>query len=241
MAGLTTGATPRLVAVARWALVAIAAGVVIGATVPAALRGLGVAWDANRLALPWLFERVLAFLAYLAMTGSVVYGLLLSTRMLDAVARRPISYALHRDLASIGLGLAAVHGTLLLLDRSIGFSLAQVVIPGQSPYEPLAVGFGQVALYLAAVVVASAYLRPHLGQRAWRTLHYLTFLAFAGATIHGIAAGTDSGTPWAQALYLGSATIVTFLLVYRIGLAVAGRAGQAPPSRAAAALAETRR
>ena len=46
-----------------------------------------------------------------------------------------------------------------------------------------------------AIVVGSFYVRRQIGQRAWRTLHYVTFLAFLGATAHGVMAGTDSGTP----------------------------------------------
>ena len=93
---------------------------------------------------------------------------------------------------------------LLGLDRTVPFSLAQILVPGLAPHAPLAVAFGQVALYLALVVIGSFYVRRHIGQRTWRTLHYLTFLAFLGATAHGIGAGTDSGSPWAQALYLGA-------------------------------------
>ena len=39
-------------------------------------------------------------------------------------------------------------------------------------------------------------------------------------------AGTDSTAPWAWWLYVGSSTIVAFLLGYRIALSVANRAGQ---------------
>jgi DMSO/TMAO reductase YedYZ heme-binding membrane subunit len=73
------------------------------------------------------------------------------------------------------------------------------------------------------IVTASFYVRRHIGQRAWRTLHYLTFLAFLVATAHGIASGTDSGTGWAQAMYIGSAVTVGFLLTYRIVVSVAAR------------------
>ena len=207
----------------RWGLLAIAVGIALGATVPSAIHGLSVAWAANRSILPWVFERLFAFLAYGAMTGSVIYGLLLSTKILDAIAHRPISFALHQDLASIGLGFGAVHGMLLGLDKSVPFTLAQIAVPGLAPYAPLAVAFGQVSLYLTIVVVGSFYLRRRIGQRTWRTLHYLTFLAFVGATVHGIAAGTDSATPGAWWLYVGSSTAVVFLLAYRIALSVAGR------------------
>jgi methionine sulfoxide reductase heme-binding subunit len=207
----------------RWGLLAVAAGIVIGATGPRAVAALSAMWDANRSSLPWIFERLFAFLAYGAIVGSVVYGLLLSTKILDAIAHRPITLALHQDLASFGVGLAAIHGMLLTLDKSVPFSVGQVVVPGLAPYAPLWVGVGQVAFYLMAAVLASFYLRRRIGQRAWRLFHYLTFLAFVGATLHGIGAGTDSSTPWAWWLYVGSTLLVVFLFAYRIAGSVGDR------------------
>ncbi|HYL41562.1 MAG TPA: hypothetical protein VET90_09655 [Candidatus Binatus sp.] len=216
------GFHPRT-AVVRWGLPAVALGIALGATAPAALQELATAWTTNRAVLPWIFERLFAFLAYGAIVGSVVYGLLLSTKLLDVVAHRPITFTLHQDLASIGLGLAGVHGMLLALDHSIPFSLAQIAVPGLAPYAPLGVALGQVAFYLMAVVVGSFYVRRRIGQRAWRTLHYATFLAFAGSTAHGLVAGTDSGATWAWWLYVGSSVAVAFLLGYRIAISVADR------------------
>ena len=160
----------------------------------------------------------------------MIYGLLLSTKILDAIAHRPISFSLHQDLAAIGLGLAAIHGTLLGLDHTIPFSIAQILVPGLAPHAPLAVAFGQVALYLVAAVTASFYLRKRIGQRAWRAFHYVTFVAFAGITIHGIASGSDSNAPWAEAIYIASTVLVLFLLTYRIGMSMAARSAARPGS-----------
>jgi predicted ferric reductase len=221
MAGVTyRGMDPRTNLV-RFGLPAVGAGIVLGATLPGVVSGV---LAADPSSLPWLFERLFAFMAYIAVTLSVVYGLLLSTKLLDAIAHRPVNFTLHQDLAALGLGMAAIHGVLLGLDASMPFSLGQMLVPGAAPYAPLAVGVGQVSLYLMALVTASFYIRRYIGQRAWRTLHYVTFLAFAGSTAHGIAAGTDSGAPWAQWLYLASMTVVSFLLAYRIGISVAERA-----------------
>ena len=206
----------------RWGLLAVALGLVLGSTGPRAVDALSVTWDTNRSILPWVFERLFAFLAYGAMTGSVVYGLLLSTKILDVIAHRPITFALHQDLASVGLGLAAVHGMLLGLDKTVPFTFAQIAVPGMAPYAPLWVSAGQVAFYLMAIVVGSFYVRRRIGQRAWRTLHYVTFLAFLGATAHGVMAGTDSGTAWAWWMYVGATVAVVFLLTYRIALSIGG-------------------
>ena len=216
----------------RWGLLAVAIGIVLGTTVPRAADALATTWETNRAVLPWVFERTFAFLAYVAMTASVVYGLLLSTKILDAIAHRPITFALHQDLASAGLGLAAVHGMLLGLDKTMPFTLGQIAVPGLAPYAPIWVAAGQVAFYLMAIVVGSFYLRRRIGQRAWRTLHYVTFLAFLGATAHGVMAGTDSGTPWAWWMYVGSIVAVVFLLVYRIGMSL-GSPARRPADRAA--------
>ena len=210
-------------ALTRWGLAAVAIGIVAGATLPGALGGIAAVVDTNRASLPWLFERLFAFLAYLAITGSVLYGLLLSTKVLDHLAHRPVSFLLHKDLAAIGVGLAAIHGMLLGLDHTVPFSMAQILVPGLAPHATVGVAFGQVALYLALIVIGSFYIRRRIGHRAWRAIHYLTFVAFIGATVHGIAAGTDGGSPWAQAIYVTAATAVAFLLVYRIVLSTGRR------------------
>ena len=223
MAGVSYRGFDARTSLTRWGLAAVAVGIVAGATLPAAFDGVAAAVDTNPASLPWLFERLFAWLAYLAITGSVIYGLLLSTKALDHLAHRPVSFLLHKDLAAIGVGLAGVHGMLLGLDHTVPFSVAQVLVPGLAPHAPIAVAFGQVTLYLAIVVTGSFYVRRQIGHRAWRALHYLTLVVFVGATVHGIAAGTDSSTRWGQAIYLSAATIVTFLTVYRIALSAGMR------------------
>jgi predicted ferric reductase len=221
------GLDPRT-RLARWGLAAVAVGIVVGGTAPTALRAIATTIAAHPENLPWYAERLIGFLAYFAMTGSVVYGLLLSTKILDALAHRPITFTLHQDLASIGIGLAAIHGTLLSLDHSVPFSLSQVAVPFAAPYQPLWVGVGQIAFYLALVVLASFYVRRHIGQRAWRGIHYLTLFAFCGATAHGLMSGTDSGQPWARWTYFAAAIIVGVLLIYRIATAIGAPTRSAP-------------
>ena len=191
---------------------------------PASSPGCSRWSRSTRRASPWLFERLFAWLAYIAVTRlGRVTGCCCRPRCSTPIAHRPVNFTLHQDLAAVGLGMAGIHGVLLGLDATMPFSVVQMLVPGQAPYAPLAVGVGQVAFYLMALVTASFYVRRHIGQRAWRTLHYVTFLAFAGSTAHGIAAGTDSGSPWAQWIYLGAMTVVAFLLAYRIGMSVAER------------------
>jgi sulfoxide reductase heme-binding subunit YedZ len=208
----------------RWGLFAMAVVIILVATAPAAWDAIARVAALSPGKLPWVATRLVAFLSYFAIAGSVVYGLLLSTKILDSIAHRPVSFALHQDLAAIGLGLAGIHVILLGLDSTVPFSFGDMLVPFAAPYRPLWVGVGQLTLYVTGVVVASFYVRRRIGQRAWRTLHYVTFLAFAGATFHGIAAGTDSGSMWVQWLYLGSMATVAFLLTYRIGMSLVERA-----------------
>jgi predicted ferric reductase len=196
-------------------------GIVLGLTLPSALSAVAGVIVETPAKIPWITSRVTAFLAYFAITASVVYGLLLSTKLLDAVAHRPVSFALHQDLAAVGLGLAAIHGALLTLDQTIHFSVVDLLVPFASPYRPIAVGVGQLAFYIVALVTLTFYMRRRIGQRAWRLIHYLTFLAFIGSTAHGIAAGTDTSQPWAFWTYAGSAVIVVFLFAYRVVISVA--------------------
>jgi predicted ferric reductase len=222
MAGVKyRGLTPRTQPL-RWALFLLAVGGVIVATGPGVIA-VGQDWlAAHQESLAWYGSRMIGFLAYGALTLSVVYGLLLSTGILDAVAHRAVSLTLHQELAAIGIGLTALHGSLLALDTYVPQTVRQLAIPFTGPYRPEWVGIGQVAFYLMLVIYASFYVRRHLGQRGWRLLHYTAVLAFAGATVHGLMSGTDTPASWALLSYVGASVAVAFLLGYRVVLGVAG-------------------
>ena len=208
---------------ARWGLVAVAVGIVLGGTGPSVVRDLGAPLGGAPL------EPAVA-----ARTPGGLPGLRRDDR-LGGVRAAALDEAPRRDRAPADLvrappgpgghraGLAGVHGALLGLDATVPFSLPQMAVPGLAPYAPLAVAFGQLTFYVTAIVVASFYARRLIGQRAWRALHVLTFLAFAGATAHGILAGSDSGAAWTWWMYSGSVALVTFLFAYRLVTALARR------------------
>ena len=214
---------PRFVRVSLWVVSALVIGGVLGATAPTALRRIGAVAALQPGLLAWYTVRALGFLAYLVVAGSVLYGLLLSTKILDAIAHRPVSFALHKDLAIVGFVLAMLHAAILTFDQSFAFTPRAILVPFASPYAAVWVGIGQLTFYGLGVVTASFYIRRQIGQRAWRLLHYLTFLVFIGAIGHGVMSGSDSGAIWAFWLYLIPGAAAVFLLVYRIVVSLSGR------------------
>ncbi len=207
----------------RWGLYSLVVVSVLAVTGPRAIETASNWLAAEHDRLPWYAMRLLGMLSYGALALSVIYGLLLSTGMLDAIAHRTVSFTLHQDLAAFGLGLGMVHGSLLLLDRTVPYSLGQLFVPFAGPYRPLWVGIGQIAFYLMAIVYGSNHVRRQIGQRRWRLLHYVTFLVFLGATGHGVMSGTDASAPWAFWTYVASASAVAFLFAYRVTLHIATR------------------
>ncbi|MEX1344216.1 MAG: hypothetical protein AB1Z63_06060 [Candidatus Limnocylindrales bacterium] len=210
----------------RWGLFVVLVVLIVGATGPRAWDQASGWLRDEYERLPWYATRITALLSYLALSASTIYGLLLSTKLLDRVAHRPISFTLHQDLAGVGVALALVHAAVLMIDRSVPYTPIEVVVPFAGPYRPLWVGIGQIAMGLALVVLLSFYVRKRIGTRAWRSIHHLSFLAFAGATVHGLMAGSDTSAGWAYAGYLTLSVIVVFLTTYRVVLAIGIRHGQ---------------
>ena len=149
----------------------------------------------------WILARASGLLAYALLTASILAGLVLKARPFGTALKPAAVTDLHRFLAMLGLGAIAVHGLALYLDSTVAISLADLLVPGLAPYRPLWTGPGVLAAELMLVVYASFSLRKRIGTRTWRRLHWATYLIFALATLHGLAAGTDSGTTWALALY----------------------------------------
>ena len=162
----------------------------------------------------WILARASGFTAYLLLTASVLAGLVLKSRPLRMLKPAAVTDT-HRFLALLGLCAVALHGMSLVADRTVSMPIAGLFVPGLSPYRPLAVGVGVLTTELMLAVYASFSLRRRIGTKNWRRLHWTTYAIFAGATVHGVTAGTDTAHPWALAVYLAAVGGVTFGIAWR--------------------------
>ncbi len=164
----------------------------------------------------WMLARASGLTAYLLLTASVVAGLVVKSRPFGRAVKAAAVTDVHRFLALLGLGMIALHGVALTLDRTVHMPPAALVVPGLSPYRTLPVAAGVLAAELAGLIVLSFSLRRRIGMRNWRRLHWATYIVFLTGTIHGLTAGTDSSRPWALGLYLGSIGAVVFATAWRV-------------------------
>ena len=163
----------------------------------------------------WLLARSSGFTAYVLLAASGLGGLVLKSRPFGRAVKAPAVLDLHRFIALLAIAAIAVHGSALVLDRTLRMPLAGLLVPGASPYRPLAVALGVVAAELMALIVVSFPLRRRIGQKVWRRLHWATYLIFALATAHGLLSGSDSAQPWSRDLYLGAAGALVFASAWR--------------------------
>ena len=198
-------------------------GIVIGLAMLALMGAIvgRAGWGAISVPRPagtgaWLLARASGYAAFVALALDMISGLLVSTRDGDRWTARGQLIDLHGWLSPVALALLAGHILMLLADRYIRFDVLDVLVPMLSPYRPVAVGLGTVAGYCAVVVHASFGLRRTIGTKAWRRLHYLSFVAFGAAALHAFLAGTDASRPWAIAICLAPLLAIAVLLARRV-------------------------
>jgi predicted ferric reductase len=209
---------------------AVAAGAVAAvAVLPALLPGLSDSFLGSAPKAYWYLSRASALVAFCLLWFAMALGLGITNKLARLWPGGLTAFELHQAASLLGLDLALFHGLILLGDRYMNFSLGQVLVPfATASYRPLWTGLGQIGFYLFAIVSLSFYLRRFIGQKAWRTLHYLSFVVFALALTHGLLSGTDSGAPFVRGLYLASGASLLFLTVYRVLVS----ASKPAPSRA---------
>ena len=178
----------------------------------------GTGWETVLSAVPdqltWGLARSAGFVAFLAATGAVILG----TRRPSGlpIGGRPARvYALHRALGIAAVLGMAVHLVALWADDFVQFTPAQLLLlPWTSVYEPLAVTLGWLAMISLVLTAASGGLRRLLP--GWRIVHALAFLTFMLGLVHGLLAGSDSGSPWALAFYLATLLMVGWTIYRRL-------------------------
>jgi hypothetical protein len=153
----------------------------------------------------WYIDRSAGLVAWVLLSASTIFGLLLSSKLLGRKVRPNWLLDLHRGLSGLSVIFVGVHVAGAIGDNYIHFGLAEVLVPFASGWRAGAVAWGVVSLYLLAAVEISSLLRKHLSKTAWRRLHFLSFPLFVSATAHGITAGTELGTRYG---IMAAATVI---------------------------------
>jgi sulfoxide reductase heme-binding subunit YedZ len=168
----------------------------------------------------WYVTRAAGMIAYLLLWLSTAWGLAVSSKILDPLLHRFFTYDMHQFISLLALGFVALHVIVLLADKYLPFSIAQILVPFVAPYRPVWVGVGVIGFYLMLLVSVTFYIRQRIGYQMFRMIHYASFVAYLAALAHGLFAGTDSSLATVQLMYAASALVVIFLFVYRIFMAL---------------------
>jgi predicted ferric reductase len=175
---------------------------------------LGWVFSNNSERATWFITRSSAWVAYILLWFSTVWGLALPTKLFDRFLSPSFTFDFHEYLSLLALGFVILHVGVLLFDSYLPFSLTQILFPFLSTYRPFWVGIGTLSLYLTLLVTVTFYLRQKIGQKKFRSIHTLSLVAFFGAALHGFFSGTDSSLGAAQLVYFSTLMPVIFLSAY---------------------------
>ena len=187
----------------------------------------------------WYTARAGGIVAWALLAASVIWGLWLSGRMRPLGARPAWILDLHRFLGGLATVFVGVHIAAILLDTYTSFGPSDVLVPFASSWHPVEVAWGVVALYVLLAVELTSLARRRLPQRVWRSVHVASLPLFVLATVHYLAAGTDSSNR-ASFLAVGTTTATIGILVTRRMQDVRARGGGLiPPSQPSAPASTT--
>ena len=162
----------------------------------------------------WFITRSAGMIAYLLLWLSTIWGLAISSKIIDRLLQRSFTFDFHQVSSLLALGFLGLHVFILMADQYLPYTFTQILVPFLSPYRPFWVGIGVLAFYISILVTATFYLRQKIGMKTFRLIHYTSLIGYLGATFHGIFAGTDSSLPAAMLMYVATFLVVVFLVAY---------------------------
>jgi sulfoxide reductase heme-binding subunit YedZ len=166
----------------------------------------------------WYLNRGTGIVLLVLFTIVVVLGVLTRRGARPGGTPAFVVATLHRNASLLATELLAVHVTTAILDSYAPIRLVDALVPFVSQYRPMWLGLGAVALDLLIALVVTSLLRVRIGVRRWRAVHWLAYLAWPVALLHGLGTGTDTSSRWSLLITAGCvcAVVVSVLLRARM-------------------------
>ena len=164
----------------------------------------------------WYLARSSGIVAWMLLALPVLWGLMVASRMIPLKTAPKWLLDMHRFLGGLAVSFTLVHIAALVADSYLYFGWREVLVPFASAYEPGAVAWGVVGVYLLLAVELTSLAMRRLPRRWWRAVHMSSYAVFVLTTVHGLFAGTDARNVFFVMTVSMLIGVNLFALVYRI-------------------------
>ena len=178
----------------------------------------------------WYLTRGAGLVSLVLLTASVVFGIVQVQRWAGEGWPRMVIAGLHKNVSLLVLVFLALHIVTAVADGFAPIHWISAVIPFTSPYRPLWLGLGAIAVDLLIALVVTSLLRSRLSLSTWRLVHWSAYACWPVAFVHGLGTGSDGRVNWVIALDVLCLSAVVAAIVWRLATG-----WQRDPARRAAA------
>lgn len=169
----------------------------------------------------WYASRAFGLVAFTLLYVSIFLGLTLRIPLLRKIFAPVYSMRIHCWISFQATILAFLHGSALMLDRFLKFSIVDVFVPFASSFEPVLLPLGILSFYLMVILVATSYGRKYMSQKLWRITHFANIVLYIIVLVHIFGLGTDLKNPIVFDIFLYANAFLVFLMLLNMQLRIA--------------------
>ena len=144
----------------------------------------------------WFANRATGAVTMVLLTASVVLGMGTTVRWKSTFWPRYINVGLHRNVSLMFVCFLAVHIVAAVIDPFANLGWRDALIPFVSSYRPFWLGLGVVAAEIAVALILTTAVRSLISYGLWRLIHWLSYVSWPLALLHGLGTGSDVRSWW---------------------------------------------
>jgi methionine sulfoxide reductase heme-binding subunit len=163
----------------------------------------------------WYLTRSTGAVALLLLTFAIVLGVIDVGRWSTPRWPRFVVDSLHRNVSLLAMVFLVIHILTSVLDSFAPISLTDAIIPFAGAYRPFWLGLGAISFDLLLAVTITSIWRRRMGFGTWRAIHWLTYLSWPIALVHGFGTGSDVKSGWLLAISVGCLAVVVAAVLAR--------------------------
>jgi methionine sulfoxide reductase heme-binding subunit len=139
----------------------------------------------------WYASRATGVVSLVLLTAVVVLGILVNRRGRLPGLPRFASTSLHRSVSLLAVVFLAVHVITAIADPYVTISIVAAIVPFTATYKGFWLGLGAVSVDIIIALIVTSLARARIGRRTWRAVHWLAYLSWPVALLHGLGSSPD--------------------------------------------------